>query len=118
MGFVHNIRRVHMSEILPFVSESILSTIMLEFLGTPFAKAVESVAVLMILMAVGFYLVQRFRDRTDEDRQTASDLLTNFREMRHEGDISESEFRTIKTVLGHKLQEELTEEDPAGSSGN
>jgi uncharacterized membrane protein len=80
---------------------------MQEFLTTTTAKAVLWVAVLMVMLAVGYYLVRRFRDRIDDDRQTASDLLTNFREMHHEGDISETEFRTIKTVLGRKLQEEL-----------
>ena len=83
---------------------------MQEFLTTPTAKAVLWVGVLLVVMTVGYYMVRRFRDRKDDDRQTASDLLTNFREMHHEGDISETEFRTIKTVLGQKLQEEL--EDP------
>jgi uncharacterized membrane protein len=63
--------------------------------------------VLLIMLAVAYYLLRRFRDRIGDDRQTASDLLTNFREMHHEGDISETEFRTIRTVLGHKLQQEL-----------
>ena len=80
---------------------------MQEFLTTTTAKAVLWVAILMVIMAVGYYLVRSFRDRSDDDRQTASDLLTNFREMRHEGDISEMEFRTIKTVLGQKLHEDL-----------
>lgn len=80
---------------------------MQEFLTTPAAKAVLWVAVLLVLMAVGYFLVRRYRDRSDDDRQTASDLLTNFREMHHEGDISEREFRTIKTVLGPKLQTEM-----------
>ena len=84
---------------------------MQEFLTTPTAKAVIWVAVLLIVMAVGYYLVRRFRDRADDDRQTASELLTNFREMHQEGDISETEFRTIKTVLGEKLQEELDESE-------
>ena len=84
---------------------------MQEFLTTPTAKAVLWVAVLMVIMAVSYYLVRRYRDRIDDDRQTASDLLTNFREMHHEGDISEMEFRTIKTVLGEKLQEELSESE-------
>ena len=82
---------------------------MQEFLTTPTAKAVLAVAVLMVILAASFYFVRRFRDRIDDDRQTASDLLTNFREMRHEGDISELEFRTIKTVLGDKLHEEVKE---------
>ena len=63
--------------------------------------------VLLITLAVACYGLRRFRDRIGDDRQTASDLLTNFREMHHEGDISETEFRTIRTVLGHKLQQEL-----------
>jgi uncharacterized membrane protein len=86
---------------------------MQEFLTTPLARAVISVAVLLVLLAVGYYLVKSFRDRIDEDRQSSSELLTNFREMHHEGDISEAEFRTIKTVLGRQLQEELKDsEDP------
>jgi uncharacterized membrane protein len=84
---------------------------MQDFLTTPATMAVLWVAVLMIMMAAGYYLVRRFRDRTDDDRPTASELLTNFREMHLEGDISETEFRTIKTVLGRKLQDELKEAD-------
>ncbi len=87
---------------------------MQEILTTPTAKAVLWVAVLLIMLAVGYYLVRRFRDRADDDRQTASELLTNFREMHQEGDISETEFRTIKTVLGQKLQEELKDPESDG----
>ena len=86
---------------------------MLEFLSTPPAQAVLSLAVLLVMLAVGSYIVKSFRDRIGEDRQGTSDWLTNFREMHQEGDITEAEFRTIKTVLGSKLQEELREtEDP------
>ena len=89
---------------------------MQEFLSTPTAKAVIWVAVLLIVLAVTYYVLRKFRDRIDGDRQTASDLLTNFREMRHEGDIDESEFRTIKTVLGQKLQEELKVKESDGGA--
>ena len=47
-----------------------------------------------------------FRGRADQDQLTAHDLLTNFREMHHEGDINDAEFRTIKTVLGERIQAE------------
>lgn len=80
---------------------------MQEFLATPIAKAVLWISVLLVLLVVGSYLVRRFRDRIGDDQPTTSDLLTNFREMHREGDISETEFRTIKTVLGRKLQDEL-----------
>jgi uncharacterized membrane protein len=80
---------------------------MWEFLTEPVAATVLWVTVFLVMLAVGYYMVRRFRDRIDDDRQSASDLLTNFREMHQEGDISETEFRTIKTVLGRKLQDEL-----------
>ncbi len=89
---------------------------MQDFLSTSLAKAVISVAFLLVMLAVGYYLMRRFRDRSDDDRQTTSDWLTNFREMHHEGDITESEFRTIKTVLGQKLHEELRDTESEGSA--
>ncbi|MFW6171063.1 MAG: hypothetical protein ACODAD_11275 [Planctomycetota bacterium] len=82
---------------------------MQEFLTTPTARLILWVTVLLVMMAIGYYAVRRFRDRIDDDQQTASELLTNFREIHHEGDISEVEFRTIKTVLGQQLQEETKE---------
>ncbi|MDP7020357.1 MAG: hypothetical protein QGG36_31455 [Pirellulaceae bacterium] len=65
--------------------------------------------VLAILSAVGYYMVKKFRDRTDDDQPDANELLSNFRELHDEGDITEKEYRNIKTVLGAKLQEELSD---------
>ncbi len=62
---------------------------------------------MFMLMVLGYYIARRFRDRTDDDRLTANEMLTNYRELEHEGDISDAEYRTIKTVLGEKLQHEL-----------
>ena len=87
---------------------------MKEFLLTTPAQAVIWVSMGLLLSLLGWYLVGTFRGRMDDDQQMASNLLTNFREMHHEGDIDDSEFRTIKTVLGGKLQEELKDEDDMG----
>lgn len=59
------------------------------------------------LTALGYFIVQRFRGNTDEDKPSTSDLITNFREMHHAGDISDAEYRTIKTMLSTKFQQEL-----------
>ena len=67
------------------------------------------VTVLLILLVVGYYLVMKFRDQSGEDRLTSNQLLTNFREMNEQGDISDTEFRQLKTVLGDQLTEELTD---------
>jgi uncharacterized membrane protein len=86
----------------------------LEFLGTPTAQAVLWLTVLLCLLLVAFYIVKRFRDGADDDRLTTSELLTNFREMNRGGDISDAEFRTIKTVLGDRWQTELKDSTDEG----
>jgi uncharacterized membrane protein len=80
---------------------------MLDFLSTTPAQVVIGVAVLAMLSVVGCYVVARFRERSDDSGPTASELLSNYREMRQQGDIDETEYRTIKTALGAKLQQEV-----------
>jgi uncharacterized membrane protein len=87
---------------------------MKDFLLSPLPQVVIWMAVLSIIVITAIYVVGRFRDRTDDDRQTANEMLTNFRELHHQGDIDDSEFRTIKTVLGTKIQEELRDTDHKG----
>ena len=75
-------------------------------LSTP-AQLVIWLSVLAVLVALGGYIVGRLRGQSDDGRQSANELLTNFRELCDQGDIQEAEFRNIKTVLGVKLQQEL-----------
>jgi hypothetical protein len=87
---------------------------MKEFLLTTPAQAVIWTTVLLLLVAVGGYVVGSFRGRDDQDHPSANELLTKFRDLHHQGDIDDSEFRTIKTVLGAKLQQELSGTDDEG----
>ena len=87
---------------------------MKEFLLTTPAQLVIWTTVLLVLMTVGWYLVGRFRDNDGDDRLSANELLTNFKDLHHQGDIDESEYRTIKTALGAKLQQELEEPENKG----
>ncbi len=87
---------------------------MKDFLLTTPAQLVIWTTVLLVLVTVGWYLVGRFRDNDDDDRLTANELLTNFKELHHQGDIDESEYRTIKTALGAKLQKELEDTENKG----
>lgn len=80
---------------------------MLDFLRGPTAQMVIWLAVLACLISVGVYVVLRFRGRAVGNVAPTSDMLANFREMAQQGDINETEFRTIKTMLGAKLQGEL-----------
>src|SRR5262245_14358385 len=75
-------------------------------LSTP-AQLVIWLSVLAVLIAIGGFIVGRLRGRADDERQTANDMLSNFREIHEQGGIDKAEFRNIKTVLGVKLQQEL-----------
>jgi len=81
---------------------------LLRIVSTPVAQVVILSALTLIMSVVGWYVVLRFRGFA-ERKDTSSDLLTKFREMRHRGDLSDTEYRTIKTVLAEKLQGELND---------
>ena len=88
---------------------------MLDILDTTAARVVINLGVLAILMLIGTYLVLRFRDSKGDD-ETASQLISKFREMHHRGDLDETEYRTIKSVLHSKFEEELKRNDEAFDS--
>lgn len=70
-------------------------------------KAGLLLAVMAAVIGFGAYVVSRFRGRADDEQPTSSDLLTNFRELHSEGELSDQEFRKIKTLLAQKLEHEL-----------
>lgn len=88
-----------------------------DYLRTPAAQVVIWVAVLAALSIVGAWVVLRFRDQTTDDTLPSNGILANFREMREGGHLEEAEFRTIKTMLGGKLQGELGGTRDRGSVG-
>ncbi|MEC9095436.1 MAG: hypothetical protein VX776_02320 [Planctomycetota bacterium] len=70
-----------------------------------------SLAILVVLIVMAWHVLTNFRGRIDEDIPGANDHLDNFEEIHSKGDISESEFRNIKTVLGEQLHQGTTESD-------
>jgi 5-bromo-4-chloroindolyl phosphate hydrolysis protein len=85
-----------------------------EFLSSSTANLVILIAVLAGLIAVGVYAILKVRGLQAEEATTASGLLTNFRELHHEGDLSDEEYRTIKSVLSEQLQEEIKDSGEKG----
>ena len=65
------------------------------------------VGVLLLITLAGFYLMRRLRDRAGGDENHPNQLMTKFREMHSRGDLDETEYRTIKTVLATEFQNEL-----------
>ncbi|MFK8111077.1 MAG: hypothetical protein AB8B91_02685 [Rubripirellula sp.] len=64
--------------------------------AAPAVQAGLAVAILVVVIAVAFWLLERLRDYTTQDRLDTTDALANLEEMLRKGDISEAEFRTIQ----------------------
>ncbi len=79
---------------------------MLDWLTQTPVQAVLSVLVLLILCIGAYWLLAKLRDSSNEDQPPVTELLKNFEEMRHEGDISDTEYRNIRSVLGEKRVDE------------
>ena len=84
---------------------------MMEFLLQPTPQVVIRSTVLVIVILTSIYVVKKFRDRIDEGMPGPNEHMSFFREMYDEGDITETEFRTIKTVLSEQLEGESNDPD-------
>ena len=69
---------------------------------------------LLVLLIFAAAVLRIVRKETVEDSGRSPDLLTKFREMCQQGDISDAEFRTIKSVLGDNLQRDANDSDEKG----
>ena len=87
---------------------------MVELLEGPWYLAIILFAAVVALIAVGAYTVSKWRDAINNDTNTASELLTNFREMHSRGDLTDEEFRTIKAQLSYDIREELKDSGNEG----
>lgn len=83
-------------------------------LAHPLAQVVGLFTVTAVLIAIGVYVVGRFRGGDSKDQLTASDHLTKFREMHATGELSDEEFRTIKTQLASQLQASVNDAEKTG----
>jgi len=87
---------------------------MMEFLRSTTAQAVIWGTALILLCIIGVSIVKWLRQRDDSGEPSASDLLSEFRQMREGGEITTEEFQHIKSVLGAKLQQSLGAKETGG----
>ncbi|HUY34961.1 MAG TPA: hypothetical protein VMV69_19595 [Pirellulales bacterium] len=87
---------------------------MTEILQTPAARLVLWLTVGAILLVLGLYAVSKVREGNDEKRVGANELLSNFRELHSQGELSDDEYRTIKTMLAARVQQELKDKGDEG----
>ena len=87
---------------------------MQQFLAEPAVELVIVLTVLAILIAIGVYVVGKLRGSVAEDQEGPAADLSKFREMHERGDVSDQEFREIKSQLAVLMQAESNDNDPAG----
>ena len=80
----------------------------------PVEQLVLWLALLATLIAVVVYVIGKLRAEAAQQEPTASELISKFRESHSKGELSDAEFRTIKTTLAEQLQEELKRNGETG----
>jgi uncharacterized membrane protein len=85
-------------------------------LGLPLehvARVLFWLAVIVFLTAGVVYLIRRMRDTGNEATESSGEMLTKFRDIHAQGDLSDDEYRTIKSRLATKMQGELKHDEDA-----
>ena len=80
---------------------------MMNFLSTPTAQIVVGFAGLAALIVIAIYVVGKVRTEWLGNDSRTNEILTNFRDLKESGELSDAEYRTIKGVLAAKLSQEL-----------
>ena len=69
---------------------------------------------ILVAMAIGVHVLGKWRDHGGNDREDRASVLTNFQEMYERGEVSEEEFREIKSQLAGKVPAKLNDSDDTG----
>ena len=58
-----------------------------------------------VMVAIGFYIIRRFPRREENGKVRTSEMMTTFRDLHSQGELSDEEYRTIKGKLAARLKE-------------
>jgi uncharacterized membrane protein len=67
-----------------------------------------------IAIVVGAYVISKLRSEPAQNEPDASELISKFRDLHSRGELTDAEFRTIKTTLAERLQDELKDNGETG----
>jgi hypothetical protein len=84
------------------------------FLEQPSIRLIFALAAFAVLLLIGGYVVTRYRQNVRNPTQGANDMLSNFRDLNSEGQLSDEEFRTIKGMLAKEATQELRDTGDSG----
>lgn len=78
------------------------------------AEVVIWIAVWAVLGAVAIYVIGKVRGLSAQQELTAQELISKFRDLHSKGELTDAEFREIKTTLAARLQDELKDNGETG----
>ena len=84
---------------------------MRDFIQTPTAQWVLLAAGLAAMIACGVYLIAKAREMLGRQGPATSEIISEFRDLHREGQLSDEEFKTIKLKLADRLQAEIRAAD-------
>ncbi len=87
---------------------------MQRLLQTQLEETVIWLAILAMFVAVAVYVVGLIRAKPAQHDLTASESMSKFRESHSRGELSDEEFRTIKSTLAEQLHRELKDKGETG----
>ncbi|MGE0608760.1 MAG: hypothetical protein AB7O62_16820 [Pirellulales bacterium] len=85
---------------------------MWQILNTRTAQVAVWLALLASLVVVGIYIIQKVRAGFTGRGPASSEMLTSFRELHSQGQLSDAEYRNIKTKLADRLQHDVQDRAP------
>lgn len=72
-----------------------------------YVQVIVGLAGLAVIVAIGVYVVGKIRSSDEENPQSTSEVMSTFRELYESGELSEEEYKNIKSKLSASLQQEL-----------
>lgn len=89
---------------------------MTDLIATPTVQLGLAMTILVVVIAVTFWVLGRLHDYTTQDQPQPFGGLSNLEEMLRKGDISEKEFRTIKASTRARLTSSGSSMTPSAHS--
>jgi uncharacterized membrane protein len=68
-------------------------------------------AVFAVILWLAIYAIKKIRTGPAQQELTANEMISKFRELHSKGELSDAEFRTIKTTLAARLRQEVRGKD-------
>ena len=68
-------------------------------------------AVLAVMVTIAWYVLGKIRPKSIQKERWTHECLSKFRESHSKGELTDEEFRTIKTNLDAQLRDELSDND-------